>query len=159
MNRRSFLGSILAAAVAPAIVRADSLMRIVPRDTLVLGAGDAAQRIWAPAGIARVSIEKSVEMISTQTIGQACAEIMTGLYHYAAELEVELTPGIGHPRALRLDGRDVPLPEGATVTHNPCGMRVLHIPRLDLTEYGNRVPQIEVEGVVANFLIQNGGKL
>lgn len=32
MNRRGFLGSILAAATAPAIVRADSLMRIVPRD-------------------------------------------------------------------------------------------------------------------------------
>lgn len=31
MNRRSFLGTILAAAVAPAIVRADALMRIVPR--------------------------------------------------------------------------------------------------------------------------------
>lgn len=40
MNRRKFLtlgiGSIIAAAAAPAIVRADSLMRIVPRDTLVL---------------------------------------------------------------------------------------------------------------------------
>lgn len=30
VNRRGFLGSILAACVAPAIVRADSLMRIVP---------------------------------------------------------------------------------------------------------------------------------
>ena len=30
MNRRGFLGSILAAAAAPAIVRADSLMRIRP---------------------------------------------------------------------------------------------------------------------------------
>lgn len=38
MNRRSFLGSILAAAAAPAIVRADSLMRIVPREmTLMTG--------------------------------------------------------------------------------------------------------------------------
>lgn len=37
MNRRGFLGSILAACAAPAIVRADSLMRIVPMDdTLVL---------------------------------------------------------------------------------------------------------------------------
>jgi len=32
MNRRGFLGSILALAAAPAIVRADSLMRIVPRE-------------------------------------------------------------------------------------------------------------------------------
>ena len=31
MNRRSFLGAILAAGAAPAIVRADSLMRVVVR--------------------------------------------------------------------------------------------------------------------------------
>lgn len=36
MNRRDFLGAILAAASAPAIVRADSLMRVIPRDTGVL---------------------------------------------------------------------------------------------------------------------------
>jgi hypothetical protein len=35
MNRRGFIGSILALGAAPAIVRADSLMRIVPRETLV----------------------------------------------------------------------------------------------------------------------------
>ncbi len=36
MDRRGFLGSILAACVAPAIVRADSLMRIIPRETSIL---------------------------------------------------------------------------------------------------------------------------
>lgn len=36
MNRRGFLGGILAAACAPAIVRADSLMRIIPRETRLL---------------------------------------------------------------------------------------------------------------------------
>ena len=36
MNRRGFLGSILALGAAPAIVRADSLMRIVPRETLLI---------------------------------------------------------------------------------------------------------------------------
>lgn len=35
MNRRGFIGSILALGVAPAIVRADALMRIVPRDVIV----------------------------------------------------------------------------------------------------------------------------
>lgn len=35
MNRRGFLSSILALGAAPAIVRADSLMRIVPRETTV----------------------------------------------------------------------------------------------------------------------------
>jgi hypothetical protein len=36
VNRRGFLGAILAAAAAPAIVRADSLMRVIPVDTEVL---------------------------------------------------------------------------------------------------------------------------
>jgi hypothetical protein len=36
MNRRGFLGTILACGTAPAIVRADSLMRIVPRSTTIL---------------------------------------------------------------------------------------------------------------------------
>ena len=35
MNRRGFLGSILALGAAPAIVRADSLMRIIPRGLIV----------------------------------------------------------------------------------------------------------------------------
>jgi len=38
LNRRGFLGSLLALGAAPAIVRADSLMRVVPRD-LGIGAG------------------------------------------------------------------------------------------------------------------------
>lgn len=46
MNRRGFLGSILALGAAPAIVRADSLMRIVPRDALVLpGTGLTVEKI------------------------------------------------------------------------------------------------------------------
>ena len=36
MNRRGFLGSIIALAAAPAIVRADALMRIVPRDAVII---------------------------------------------------------------------------------------------------------------------------
>ena len=43
MNRRSFLSSILAAGVAPAIVRADALMRVVPREAVLLPAG----RVWS----------------------------------------------------------------------------------------------------------------
>lgn len=35
-TRRSFLGSILALGAAPAIVRADALMRVVPRETTLL---------------------------------------------------------------------------------------------------------------------------
>lgn len=36
MNRRGFLSSILTLAAAPAIVRADSLMRIIPVETEIL---------------------------------------------------------------------------------------------------------------------------
>ena len=36
MNRRGFIGSILALCAAPAIVRADSLMRIIPPRALIL---------------------------------------------------------------------------------------------------------------------------
>lgn len=36
LSRRGFLGSILALGAAPAIVRADSLMRIVPMETTLI---------------------------------------------------------------------------------------------------------------------------
>lgn len=36
MNRRGFLGAMLAACAAPAIVRVDSLMRIVPVETQII---------------------------------------------------------------------------------------------------------------------------
>ena len=45
MNRRGFIGSILALGVAPAIVRADSLMRIVPRDLTIIIRMDATEFI------------------------------------------------------------------------------------------------------------------
>lgn len=39
MNRRGFLKSMLVAGTAPAIVRADSLMRIIPRETEIITSG------------------------------------------------------------------------------------------------------------------------
>lgn len=63
MNRRGFLGSILALAAAPAIVRADSLMRIVPVETVVIPAEsalteaalrDMIRRVWVAGGIPEV---------------------------------------------------------------------------------------------------------
>jgi hypothetical protein len=36
MNRRGFLGSILALGAAPAIVRADSLMKMLPMETIII---------------------------------------------------------------------------------------------------------------------------
>jgi len=58
MNRRDFLGSMLAACAAPAIVRADSLMRIVPVETIV---------VPPEIGVVRavtVEIEKLIEYYS-----------------------------------------------------------------------------------------------
>jgi hypothetical protein len=37
MNRRDLLGAMFAACAAPAIVRADSLMRVIPNETWVYG--------------------------------------------------------------------------------------------------------------------------
>ena len=56
MNRRSFLASILALAAAPAIVRADSLMRIVARAPIIL----AARRLLGHASVTMT--EKYVRM-------------------------------------------------------------------------------------------------
>lgn len=39
MNRRGFLKGILLAGIAPAIIRADSLMRAIPTETTILPAG------------------------------------------------------------------------------------------------------------------------
>ncbi len=39
-SRRTFLASILALGAAPAIVRADALMRVVPRETALFNAAD-----------------------------------------------------------------------------------------------------------------------
>lgn len=46
MNRRGFLQGILIAAAAPAIVRADSLMRMVPTETVVLAGESAEFSLW-----------------------------------------------------------------------------------------------------------------
>lgn len=53
-TRRSFLGSILALGAAPAIVRADALMRVVPVDTLVLNAADVT---WSAVDFDRDTIK------------------------------------------------------------------------------------------------------
>ena len=45
MNRRGFIGSILALGASPAIVRADALMRIVPLDVVVVSEGWSAEGI------------------------------------------------------------------------------------------------------------------
>lgn len=53
-TRRGFLGSILALGAAPAIVRADALMRVVPVGTLVLNAADVT---WSAVDFNRDTIK------------------------------------------------------------------------------------------------------
>ncbi len=48
-TRRTFLGSILALGAAPAIVRADALMRVVPRETTLLADPWLGWINWDPA--------------------------------------------------------------------------------------------------------------
>jgi len=49
MNRRGFLQSIIAAGAAPAIVRADSLMRIVQKGTsVIVPVGTYGRAYWDP---------------------------------------------------------------------------------------------------------------
>lgn len=56
-TRRNFLGSILALGAAPAIVRADALMRVVPVGTTVLNAADVS---WSPVDFDRDTFIKCV---------------------------------------------------------------------------------------------------
>lgn len=52
MDRRGFIGSILVACAAPAIVRADSLMRIVPVNTTILPAGTVSLKVTGAIDVA-----------------------------------------------------------------------------------------------------------
>lgn len=61
-TRRGFLGAMLAACAAPAIVRADSLMRVIPLDTEILLPPDpvkeflkAADELLAQASVIQTS--------------------------------------------------------------------------------------------------------
>lgn len=64
MTRRGFLSSILALCAAPAIVRADSLMRIVPRETLIVPSGMAMMM----ADQIRVRQALTMEMITREVL-------------------------------------------------------------------------------------------
>ena len=64
VNRRGFLGTCLALGVAPAIVRADSLMRIVPRET-----GVFVPWFVDPALLCRTSMGASIGWIIGSAIG------------------------------------------------------------------------------------------
>lgn len=87
MNRRSFIGSILALSAAPAIVRADSLMRIVPRDrwiTFSVTFDGATSRLVVPAAIV-------FDVAHDDATRQRVLDFMTGVL-------AKLPPEAGIPR-------------------------------------------------------------
>jgi hypothetical protein len=61
MNRRGFLQSCIALAAAPAIVRADSLMRVIPREATVI----------LPQGFGLAQIKREGSSIPYMTIDEA----------------------------------------------------------------------------------------
>ena len=104
MNRRGFLASCLALAAAPAIVRADSLMRIVPIETTVVPAidplvaklmADEAERAAFAAGL-------QIREVTVMDIG-------TGLLVTRWDVTSEDAAGAWHQ-----DGVDMRLPGGPT---------------------------------------------
>ena len=79
MNRRGFLQSCLALSAAPAIVRADSLMRIVPREVVLL---PYQQEIASLIGYG----DESFSMIIARTFKEHSAEIRANVERHNALL-------------------------------------------------------------------------
>lgn len=78
MNRRGFLQSCLALAAAPAIVRADSLMRVIPRDT---GALEYAEYQWVQVSSRPiiVSVPDNLAEIVSETLRKHRDEIAASI--------------------------------------------------------------------------------
>lgn len=137
MNRRGFLGSMLALGAAPAIVRAESLMRVYPaslRTPLVFGTMRIDGQLLA------AEICESVSSIDVTTLLSTAKSFASSYLYEAKNVELALPPG-ADVRRLWADGVEVRI-EGARRT-----ARGLLLPRLDLSDYGNRVPEFAIEVV------------
>lgn len=149
MNRRGFLGSILAAAVAPAIVRADSLMRIVPRETLFMNVDMAFNDATAVArmlGLQLIGfsvIEEQCDIIETTTIMSAHRTWEQGLTYRIGEIDLALPPSV-NVQALYADGISIDMRK-VLIHRNPGGIDTLSVLDFDLTDYGYRIPSFEME--------------
>lgn len=147
MNRRSFLQSILAFCAAPAIVRADSLMRVVPRETTVL----VYQDVWAPARLLEASVISCPDVIEVMSLGPSTLHTLLSSSRYCAEsIALELPPN-ADVHKLFADGRPLDLslmPSGVTINESCTGVRTLRLNQLDLTDFGNRIPRFAFGPVV-----------
>ncbi len=157
MSRRGFLGMILAAAVAPAIVRASSLMKVVPRaryavpevcywvdaDGALLGPLDEL----VPCPLMYFSkVREDFDYIDVSTLMSEAKEYALGVhYGFRADFTVEVPPGA---RAeFYFDGRPAPVPvrlDFSPSAVNPTGVLVAHFDDVALAEYGNRVPVVQI---------------
>jgi hypothetical protein len=73
MNRRGFLGAMLAAAAAPAIARASSLMPVVP----------VAPEVWTPPDTiytGEIGSYESIRFIESAPVDHAADALRYGLY-------------------------------------------------------------------------------
>ena len=86
MDRRGFIGSILAACAAPAIVRADSLMRVMPRDVAIIQIEPALDSPLWGKGIATLESERRLRElekdIETIALGSGFTGILNGIVYY-----------------------------------------------------------------------------
>lgn len=127
MNRRSFLQTILAASVAPAIVRYDSLMRPVARNAAVLSRVAAG-----PLSM--------VELFEESTrIGNGITT-----YCYFADFDIQLAAGLIDVRRIWADGRELDM-KAIEIVNNPDGSATARARRFDVNEFGYRVPNLEFE--------------
>lgn len=143
LTRRSFMGSLLAAAVAPAFVRSGLLMRMVSREKLVLPL--VQSRVALPMMYSG-RIDTYVSYIDTTTCLDTAIQSVMGMLRYTArDVEVLLPDGVV-PSAIYIDDRPITLKDVRGVIEHPVnGVSVLRIRDLDLSDYGHRLPTFTMD--------------
>lgn len=117
MNRRGFLQGILAAGMAPAIVRASSLMKLAPSGLLLpppftpLELGDGTLELYSAGG----TLLAAIGMSKTGGDGLACA---SGTFSYARLVDED---GLHLPVDLTLSHGDLCV--GSAITMMPLSLR------------------------------------
>jgi len=150
ITRRSFLQAALATATAPAFVRYGSLMPM----------SRAARASVLPAipvrfGLPRVSLGVASATLEYQAyyfeadllVSPVKIVHQSGFQYQAADIELLVPPNAALDQ-LYVDGKELSLRDlPHSIESSLHGPLVLHIPRLDLTPYGNRLPDFTAEKI------------